>query len=129
MTKLSKSPKILCVDDDRIINKLLSHFLERQGFEVRTANNGQEAIEIAQEWLPDLIITDLMMPIMDGFQTTAALRADPGTRHIPIVAFTAMPEANALARAQEVGIDRLVPKPSLSGDLFKIIQAYLSGQR
>lgn len=120
-----KRAKILCVDDDSLIKKLLSHLLERQGFEVRTASNGQEGVEMAREWLPDLILMDLMMPVMDGFQAAAALRADPRTRHIPIVARTSMSGVSVQVRTQEVGINSLVLKTSSLNDLLKSLHPYL----
>lgn len=125
MTNQPNTTKILYIDDDHINRKLISHHLEQQGFTVRTAKNGQEGIEIAREWLPNLILTDLMMPVMDGFQATETLRADPITQDIPIVAFTAMTEASVQIEAQKIGINCLIPKLSSLNDLLKTLRIYL----
>ena len=68
---------------------ILSMILARFGFNAQTAANGREGVAIARQWLPDLILMDIMMPVMDGLLATAALRAGPQTRHIPILALNA----------------------------------------
>jgi CheY-like chemotaxis protein len=112
--------KILYVDDDPIMQKLVPFFLA-QHFQVRTAGNGHEGVEIALKWLPDLILTELRMPIIDGFQATQVLHADPRTRQIPIVAFMAPSEASLRAKAQEAGLNGFIPKSSLLVDLVRTL--------
>ena len=125
MTKPLNKVKILCVDDDPFIRKLLSHLLERQGFAIRTASNGQEGVDIARMWLPSLILMDLMMPVMDGFQASTALRSDPKTQHIPIIALTAMQGADVQECVKEIGINSLLTKPCPSEELFVTIPTHL----
>ena len=102
------SAKILCVDDDHGQRLLLSYLLERHGLDVRTATGGEEAVAIAQDWVPDLILMDLMMPGMDGFQAAEILRADPRTADIPILALTAYGEEKMQVKAKEIGINGFV---------------------
>ena len=83
--------KILVVDDESDIRELLKARLVHNGYECLTAEDGREAVKIAKETIPDLIILDLIMPGMDGIETQKALKADPATKNIPIVGFTAQP--------------------------------------
>lgn len=117
--------KVLCVDDDHDQRLLLSFLLERQGLEVRTARDGEEGVAIAREWLPDLILMDLMMPGIDGFEATRLLRADQRTLHIPILALTAYGEEKMQARAKEVGMNGFVLKTILPADLSQVLREYL----
>ncbi len=98
---------------------------EQQGFQVRTASDGHKGVEIALEWLPDLILMDLMMPVMDGFQAAEILRAEPRTRHIPIVGFSGASEASVQARMRAAGMNGFIPKSSSPVDLIKTLHVYL----
>ena len=118
-------PKVLCVDDDHGQRVLLTFFLERQGLDVRAAGDGNEGVAMAQEWQPDLILMDLMMPGMDGFKATEILRAGPRTAHIPILALTAYGEEKIQARAKAVGMVGLVLKTILPADLSDIVRKHL----
>lgn len=117
--------KILLVDDDTVMCSLLSSLLGRQGFQVRTAGNGQEGVKTALTWLPDLILMDLMMPVMDGFEAAKTLGADPRTEHIPIVGFSGAFDANTSARVQASGMKGIVAKSSPVDDLFQELSRYL----
>jgi CheY-like chemotaxis protein len=125
MSNTNIRAKILCVEDDHGQRLLLSFLLERQGFEVRTASDGEEGVAIALEWTPDLILMDLMMPGMDGFEATQALRADPRTADTPILALTAYGEEGMQIRAKEVGMDGFVLKTILPADLSDILREHL----
>ena len=125
MTSTDTRSKVLCVDDDHEQRLLLSFLLERQGLDVRTAGDGREAVAIALAWLPDLILMDLMMPGVDGFETTKKLRADPRTAHIPILALTAYGEEKMQAQAREVGMDGFVLKTILPADLSDVLREHL----
>jgi CheY-like chemotaxis protein len=117
--------KVLCVDDDHDQRLLLSFLLERQGLDVRTASDGQEGVAIAQEWLPDLILMDLMMQGVDGFEATKILRADPHTADIPILALTGYGEEKMQAKAKEAGMDGFVLKTILPADLSDVLREHL----
>jgi two-component system cell cycle response regulator DivK len=118
-------PKVLCVDDDHDQRLLLSFLLERKGIDVRTAYDGAEGVAIAQEWLPDLILMDLMMPGVDGFEATKKLRADPRTAHIPVLALTAYGEEKMQEKAEAVGMDGFVLKTILPADLSDVLREHL----
>jgi CheY-like chemotaxis protein len=121
----STKAKVLCVDDDHGQRLLLSFLLERQGLDVRTANSGEEGVAVAQEWIPDLILMDLMMPGMNGFQAAELLRADPRTANIPILALTAFGEEKMQAEAESAGINGFVLKTILPADLLNTLREYL----
>ena len=117
--------KVLCVDDEHDQRMLLAFLLERQGYEVRTAADGAEGVDIARKWLPDLILIDLMMPGVDGFRATQTLRADPSTASIPILALTAYGEEDMRIRARESGMDGFVLKTILPADLLDVVRKVL----
>jgi CheY-like chemotaxis protein len=113
------------VDDDDLVRTLLVYVLEQRGFEVRSAPNGREGLALAREWLPDVIVTDLMMPVMDGFQAAEALQADPHTRPIPIVALSSMSTEKVQARAEKIGKNTVISISIPLHDLLKTIEAHL----
>lgn len=115
--------RVLYVEDEPIVRRLVTHVMTRSGFEIQTANNGFEGVEMAQAWHPDLILMDLMMPVMDGYQAAKALREDPKTRDIPIVAYSASPPETGALRAARAGIDAFVSKETPHADLVAMIRA------
>jgi CheY-like chemotaxis protein len=96
---------------------------------VETANNGREAITRAVELQPDLILMDASMPVLDGWQATRELKANPVTRHIPILALTAHAFDDARREARAVGCDGFVTKPCLPDDLVTRVRAALDNGR
>ena len=125
MSDTDTRPKVLCVDDDHDQRLLLSFLLERQGLDVRTASDGEEGVTVALEWLPDLILMDLMMPGVDGFDATERLRADQRTAQIPILALTAYGEEKMQAKAEAVGMDGFVLKTILPADLSDVLREHI----
>jgi response regulator RpfG family c-di-GMP phosphodiesterase len=103
--------KVLLVDDDQRLTCILSAHLVNVGFEVRTARNGREGVEIALEFLPDVIVMDLSMPVMDGMEATARLKQDPRTQKTPIVILTAKSTTENLVSGLEAGALEYVCKP------------------
>jgi two-component system cell cycle response regulator DivK len=95
-------------EDNRIIYRLT---LEHIGYRVVEASDGQAGIDLAFQTIPDLILMDISIPVMDGWEATRILKADERTRHIPIIAFTAHALHADRARAQEVGCDGYLAKP------------------
>jgi CheY-like chemotaxis protein len=104
-------PVVLLVDDDEDTYNLYSDFLAMSGFSVVGANDGAEAVKVAGRVQPDLIIMDLGLPLLDGCAATRQLRADPRTRHIPIIAMTGYVQKHYLELAQEAGCDGFLAKP------------------
>ena len=125
MTNQGIRAKVLCVEDDYDERRLISFLLQRNGLDVRTACDGREGVAIALEWSPDLILMDLMMPVMDGFQATQALRAHPRTEHTPVLALTAYGEEAMRAKAQAVGMDGFILKTILPAGLIEVLIEYL----
>lgn len=117
---------ILCVDDEPTQLTLLEFAFRRSKLAVLKAGNGKEAIAQAQEHHPNLILMDLMMPIMDGATATAAIKTDPATADIPIVLFTAYETGEMAQKALAAGAERLIKKTTPPRELVEIIQAMLT---
>ena len=103
--------RILLVEDDLLNREMIGRYLQIQGFEVITAIDGAEAVALAHSQLPDLILMDMGLPILSGWQATAQLKAALATRTIPIVALTAYAMAEDRDRAFSVGCDDFETKP------------------
>lgn len=120
------SEKILLVDDDTDTLRLVGVTLQRQGYEVRVANSGQQALTMVQSELPDLILLDIMMPEMDGYDVARHLRSDPTTAEIPIIMFTAKTQVDDKVMGFEAGADDYLTKPTQPRELFAHIKAVLA---
>jgi CheY-like chemotaxis protein len=120
-----KTPLILVVDDYADNREMYSAYLRFQGLEVVEAANGTEALEHAFERLPDLVVMDLSLPGVDGWEATRLLKADARTKHIPVIAVTGHALAGAPERAAEAGCDGFLTKPCLPEDLLREIQRML----
>jgi len=105
------SPLILLVEDDLLNREMIGRYLLIQGFEVITAMDGAQAVALALAQLPDLILMDMGLPILSGWQATAQVKAAASTRAIPIVALTAYAMAEDRDRAYTVGCDEFETKP------------------
>lgn len=117
--------KILVVDDDVDTLRLVGLMLQRQGYQIVAANNGQQALTMAQNENPDLIILDVMMPDMDGYEVTRRLRALPITRMTPIIMFTAKSQVDDKVTGFESGVDDYLTKPTQPRELFAHVKAIL----
>lgn len=117
---------LLVVDDDVDTLRLVGLMLQRQGYTILTANNGQQAINMAIEEQPDLILLDVMMPGMDGYEVTRHLRGDPNTTDIPIIMFTAKTQLDDKVTGFEAGADDYLTKPTQPRELFAHVKAVLA---
>jgi two-component system alkaline phosphatase synthesis response regulator PhoP len=115
--------KVLVVDDEEAILELLKYNLEKSGFEVRTANNGQVAVDVAKKFLPELVLLDIMMPKMDGVEACRLLRAMPELMNTYIVFLTARAEEYSEVAAFDVGADDYILKPIKPRALMSRISA------
>jgi CheY-like chemotaxis protein len=104
-------PKLLLVEDHEEIWDFLSRRLRRRGFEVALAHDGQEGVDKTRAERPDLVLLDMNLPVMDGWTAARALKADPGTAGIPIIALTAHALAGDRDKALAAGCDDYHPKP------------------
>lgn len=118
--------KILIIDDDVNALKLLGYTLRKAGLEILVAQNGIEGLEKAKAQIPNLIVTDLMMPKMDGYEVTRQIRANPTTAHIPIIMLTAKSQVHDKVAGFEAGVNDYVTKPVMPVELIARIKAHLS---
>ena len=119
-------PLILVVDDYQDAREMYAEYLQFSGFRVAEARNGNEAVAQARSLKPDLILMDLSLPGMDGWEATRVLKADDETRRIPIVALTGHALAGASEGARKAGCDSFVTKPCLPDDLVVEVKRMLN---
>jgi DNA-binding response OmpR family regulator len=118
--------KILIVEDTPDLCEILTEFLEMQGFIVSACLTAKSAVEkLEQGFLPDLILTDLTMPDMDGFKLIEKIRESKSLNHIPIVIFSARPIQENEARASDLGVAKYIKKPCSPDDLVLSIEEIL----
>lgn len=120
---LDVSLKILLVDDDPDILELLEYNLIREGFQIKTAENGQMAIEVAEEFLPDMILMDVMMPVMDGIEAGRIIKQKKNLRNTYLIYLTARTEEFSEIAAFEIGADDYITKPVKPRALISRIKA------
>jgi two-component system cell cycle response regulator DivK len=120
-------PLVLVVDDFADAREMYGEYLKFCGFRVAEAQNGVEAIEKAKKLKPDLILMDLSMPLIDGWEATRQLKADRATKDIPVVALTGHAMAGHSDSAKNAGCDVVITKPCLPHDLIKQIRKVLAG--
>ena len=117
--------RVLVVDDSLPNRKLLETRLQEEYFEVAGAASGAEAITLAQRWAPDIILLDVLMPVMDGFEACRRLKAQPITAHIPVVMVTSLNDQEERVRGLEAGADDFLVKPVDQATLFARLRALL----
>jgi CheY-like chemotaxis protein len=120
------SKRILICDDDPVILRLLQVNLELEGFEVLLGHNGEEAVEIAQSEHPDLIILDIMMPRMDGYQACEKLKSLDDTKDIPVVFLSAKAQQSDIERGKSFGVADYLTKPFDPNDLIDVLDRLLT---
>jgi len=120
---------VIVVDDFEDTRQMLRRMLELSGCRVVEAANGQEAIELSQREGPDLVLMDLNMPVLDGFNATLRIREDVRTRDVPVVAVTAYDSAESRAAASAVGCSEYVTKPLDHERLSSILKKLIPAQR
>jgi two-component system, cell cycle response regulator DivK len=116
---------ILLVEDNEMNRDMLSRRLERKGYRVITAYDGAQGHELAHSQSPDLILMDISLPVMSGWEVTRLLKSDPATRHIPIIALTAHALATDRVKAIEAGCDEYGTKPVDFSRLLEKIDSLL----
>ena len=121
-------PLVLIVEDQSELRTLYAQQLTLSGFDVIEAANGAEAITHTSTCFPDVVLMDLSLPILDGWEATRRLKVDDRTAHIPVVALTAHDGAGELQRATVAGCDWFVPKPCPPQDLIDEVRRVLAGR-
>jgi DNA-binding response OmpR family regulator len=118
-------PLVLVADDDDDIRSLVSFRLQRSGYRVIVASDGEEALALALEHAPDLAVLDVMMPKLDGYEVTRRLRGEDATRAMPVILLTARAQEADVARGFESGADDYLRKPFSPQELRARVQAIL----
>ncbi len=121
------APRILLVEDNEMNLDMLSRRLKRRGFEVLAAEDGKAGIELAAAQQPDLILMDMSLPVIDGWEATRRLKADPETAGIPVIALTAHAMAEDRQEALAAGCDDYDTKPVEFKRLLRKMAAFLEG--
>jgi len=116
--------KILIVDDEPDFIEMIQMRLEANGYKVVSANDGLQGLEAARTEKPNLILLDVMMPGMDGFETIRKLRRDADTRGIPVIMLTARGESPSIFKAQELGAADYLIKPCESDELLAMVKRH-----
>jgi CheY-like chemotaxis protein len=117
--------KILIAEDERDIRDLIAFTLRFAGYEVLTANNGEEAVQMTQKELPDLVLTDVRMPKMTGYEACKLIKADPATRHIPVVFLSAKGQEAEVQTGLASGGDEYLLKPFAPDQLTRKVAEIL----
>ena len=118
---MSESPLVLCADDDADILSLLAIRLERAGFRVAQAVDGEQALTLARELRPDVLVLDVMMPRLSGTEVLGALREDEATGAIPVVLLSARAQDADVERGLDAGADAYLAKPFQAPELIEVV--------
>ncbi len=118
--------RVLIIDDEKLLVKSTCMVLDIYGFETRGALDGEEGVKMAEEFGPDVILLDIMMPGMDGWQVLNKLKQNEITKDIPVLIFTAKEYANGKKLAESRGAVDYIPKPFETDELDAIIRKYLT---
>ena len=126
--KPSRAPHVLVADDDKVIHGVLTFFLTQAGFVVKTANNGQQALEMAKAEAPDVLVLDGRMPELDGFEVLKRWRGIPGLAKVPVIMLTSEKEESKMKSALGSGAAAYLTKPFSPDDLVRRAKELTSGK-
>ena len=118
--------KILLIEDDTVLRENTAELLELSNYEVRTAANGKKGVQLAKEYLPDVIVCDIMMPELDGYGVLEALSEDNVTKRIPFIFLSAKTERKDVRKGMELGADDYLTKPFKEAELIGAIESRLA---
>lgn len=118
--------RILIVDDEPSITVPLQFLMEQHRFEVMVVHNGEDALAAMDRFEPDLVMLDIMLPSIDGFQVCQALKEDPQRKHIKVVFLSAMTRDLDIAKGNTLGADAYITKPFANADVVKLVHDILS---
>jgi chemosensory pili system protein ChpA (sensor histidine kinase/response regulator) len=124
----ARTPYVLVVDDSLTVRKITSRLLTREGFEAGTARDGVDALQVLAERVPDVILLDIEMPRMDGFEFAKTVKTDPKLRNIPIIMITSRTAPKHRARAAEIGVEVYLGKPYQEEELLQQIRQAVRGR-
>ena len=118
--------KILIVEDEESLLKLESILLTSKGYDVKGVSTGQEALDALEEEKPDLVLLDIMLPEIDGFEVCRRIKSSPDTKNIPVIMLTAKKSREDMERGEKVGADWYITKPFKSAMVIKTIQRFMA---
>jgi CheY-like chemotaxis protein len=118
---MADRPRVLVVDDSEVVRDLIAVNLELEGFDVITAADGEDALDMVKGMHPHVVTLDVMMPRLGGFETAERLRADPDTRHIPIVIVTGRSQPADIGRGERLGVEAYLSKPFEPAELVEVV--------
>ncbi|MCB0383670.1 MAG: response regulator, partial [Psychroserpens sp.] len=118
--------KILLIEDDAVLRENTTELLELSNYEVYTASNGKIGLEIAEKMKPDIIICDIMMPVLDGYGVLNGLSLNEATKHIPFIFLSAKTEHKDIRKGMDLGADDYIPKPFSEEELISAIESRLA---
>jgi len=122
-------PRILIADDMPDTVELFEIYLAEAGYELRSAADGEETLRLIQQWQPDLVLLDIMMPKISGFEVCKRLRANPATRDTAVLMLTALDQPSDIERAVEAGTDDFLTKPINKNELLLRVRALLQSRQ
>lgn len=122
-------PRVLIVDDSQPNAELLEAHLDGTGYDTRIAVNGEDALAAAREWQPEVILLDVMMPRLSGFEVCERLRADPATRGVGVLMVTALDQPSDVDKAVAAGTDDFITKPINKTELLLRVRAILDARK
>jgi two-component system sensor histidine kinase/response regulator len=122
---MDRKQRILAIDDETDMLLLVASALKAEDFEVLTANNGKDGLELAKLEKPDAVILDVMMPEMNGFEVLEQLRLDPETQHLPVIMLTGISERSKIQSALDLGTGYYIIKPFEVSDLIGKVRVVL----
>jgi DNA-binding response OmpR family regulator len=121
----ARPPRILIADDDPQAAELMEAYMTDQGYDLAIAVDGEQTLKLLTEWSPDVVLLDVMMPRISGFEVCKRLRADPATRDVAVLMITALDQASDIDRAVEAGTDDFVSKPINKKEVLHRVRALL----
>jgi chemosensory pili system protein ChpA (sensor histidine kinase/response regulator) len=125
----ARSPVVMVVDDSLTVRKITTRHLQRHGLDVMVAKDGLDAMEQLREQVPDIMLVDIEMPRMDGYELTANVRSDAALRHVPIIMITSRAGTKHRDRAMQLGVNFYMSKPYQEDELMRNIHALIAEQR
>jgi CheY-like chemotaxis protein len=124
-----RTPRVLIADDNAQNVELLEACLATEDWETRTAADGEETLKLVRDWQPDVVLLDIMMPRISGFEVCKRLRADPTTRDIAVLMITGLDQPSDMDKAVEAGTDDFVTKPIKKPELLQRVRALLGAKK
>jgi chemosensory pili system protein ChpA (sensor histidine kinase/response regulator) len=126
---VASAPVVMVVDDSLTVRKITARLLEREGYRVLTAKDGLDALAQIGEALPDVMLVDIEMPRMDGFDLVRNLRVDARTRALPVIMISSRTAERHRSQAAELGVDVFLGKPYPEAELLQHVAGYVAGRR